>query len=258
MTALRPDPTPSRLRNVRPLAWWRSGPEPSIWLLSAAMAAAATILLTLGGVASARPLIASTPISFWILLAAFAAAERFVAHVHFRRSAHSMSLAEIPLVFGLLFAGGHDVVIAGAAGRLIVLVLHRRLPPIRLAFNFGQFLLGNCIAVLVFDALAGSSTSIGPVVWIAAAAATAANSVLAILAISSVVSLSEGRLSHARILGSLRTDLVVTLANTSVGLCAATLLHDDWRAALLFTVPVLGMFVTMRAYTSERQRHGAP
>ena len=37
-------------------------------------------------------------VSFWVLLVAFACAERFVVHVHFRRSAHSMSLGEIPLV----------------------------------------------------------------------------------------------------------------------------------------------------------------
>jgi len=43
---------------------------------------------------------------FWALLLGFAAAERFVVHVHFRRSAHSMSLGEIPLVFALLFAPG--------------------------------------------------------------------------------------------------------------------------------------------------------
>jgi len=227
-----------------------------IWLLVATMLAIALVLLGPGGVGAQAALVSSTTISFWVLLVGFAAAERFVAHVHFRRSAHSMSLAEIPLVFGLLFAGGRDVVIAGALGRLIVLVIHRRLPPIRLAFNLSQFLLGNCVAVLVFHAIAVHGAAIDPVVWLAAAAAAASNSVLAILAISAAVSLSEGQLGRAQIVSSLRTDLVVVIANTSIGLCGATLLVHDWQAALLFTIPVLGMFGTLRAFTAERQRHG--
>ena len=112
--------------------------------------------------------------SIWILLVAFAAAERFVVHVHFRRSAHSMSLGEIPLVFALVFAAGHDVILAGA---------HRaparpRAPPPparRSAWpsTSAQFLLGNCIAVIVFHAVAGAHDRRStPLVWAAAALAT--------------------------------------------------------------------------------------
>ena len=58
-----------------------------------------------------------------------------------------MSLGEIPFVFALVFAGGLPAILAGALGRILVLALHRKLPVIRLAFNFGVFLLGNCVAV---------------------------------------------------------------------------------------------------------------
>src|SRR6516165_2879560 len=192
-------------------------------------------------------------VSFWVLLVAFACAERFVVHVHFRRSAHSMSLGEIPLVFALVFAGGHDVILAGALGRLLVLAMHRRLPPIRLAFNFGQFLVGNCVAVLVFHAVAGASTQIDPTVWAAAALATAASSLCAVLLISSAVSLSDGMLSMRQVAVSLSTDLAVAAVNTSIGLCAATVVYNDWRAAILMAVPVVGMYLTFQAYIKERQ-----
>ena len=54
---------------------------------------------------------------------------------------------------------------------------------------------------------------------------------------------------------SLRTDLTVVVANTSVGLCAATIIYEDWKTAILMAIPVAGMFVSFRAYVTERQRH---
>ncbi len=214
-----------------------------------------------GGAAADRrrlaqhPLLHSLRLPFWALVLGFAAAERFVVHVHFRRSAHSMSMGEIPLVFGLLFATGPQVVFAHALGRLIILALQRKLPPLRLAFNLGQFLLGGCLAVLVFRGVAGSASDIDPGVWGAVALATIANSVMAVLLISAAVSLSDVRLSVRQIAVSLRTDLTMVLATTSLGLCAVTLVYRDWRTAILMAVPVLGMFLMFHAYTTERQRH---
>jgi diguanylate cyclase (GGDEF)-like protein len=229
--------------------------EVAIWLLSGTLIAFGLAVLRSGAL-NDGPVVPSMRVSFWILLIAFAGAERFVVHVHFRRSAHSMSLGEIPLVFALVFAGGHEVILAGALGRLIVLVVHRRLPPIRLAFNFGQFLLGNCFAVLVFHAIAGASTQIDPTVWAAAALAAVATSVCSVLLISAAVSLSDGILSLRQVANSLSTDLAVAAVNTSIGLCAATVVYNDWRAAILMAVPVVGMYLTFQAYVKERQRHG--
>jgi diguanylate cyclase (GGDEF)-like protein len=216
---------------------------------------ATAVVLLAAGAGNAPPVLPVVHLPFWALLIAFAAAERLVVHVHFRRSAHSMSIGEIPLVFGLVFASGHDVILAGALGRILVLALHRRLPPIRLAFNLGQFLLGFSITVLVFHAMAGPATEVTPFIWASATLATAANSVLAVLMISLAVSFSEGRLRARQIASSLRTDLAGVIANTSLGLCAATVASFDSTAAVLMAVPVAGMFIACQAYVNERQRH---
>jgi diguanylate cyclase (GGDEF)-like protein len=226
----------------------------AIWLLSGLLLATAAALFV-AGAGNAPPVISSFHLPFWALVIAFAAAERFVVHVHFRRSAHSMSIGEIPLVFGLMFASGHDVILAGALGRIVVLALHRKLPPIRLAFNLGQFLLGFSLAVLVFHTLASRAIEVTPRLWASAMLATAVNSVTAVLLIGLAVSLSEGRLSAGQITSSLRTDLAGVIANTSLGLCAATIVSFDSRAAILMAVPVAGMFIAFRAYVAERQRH---
>ncbi|MBV9367606.1 MAG: EAL domain-containing protein [Solirubrobacterales bacterium] len=231
-----------------------SSGQVAIWALSGVVISAAA-LLYMTGAGDVAPVISSVHVPFWVLVIGFAAAERLVVHVHFRRSAHSMSLAEIPLVFALVFAGGSATILAGAIGRILVLAFHRKLPLIRLAFNFAVFLLGNCVAVIVFHAVAGASSDLRPIVWAAAILATVANSLIAMLCISLAVSLSEGQLSIRQVALSLRTDLAVVVANTSVGLCAATILYKDWQAAILMAVPVAGMFVSFQAYVTERQRH---
>jgi diguanylate cyclase (GGDEF)-like protein len=249
----------SRLRSllayvVRSRPYRMASGQAPIWALSAAMMLTAAVLFR-AGAGDVPPIIRSVPVPFWALVIAFAVAERFAVHVHFRRSAHSMSLAEIPFVVALVFAGGSQAILAGAIGRIVVLAVHRKLPVIRLAFNFGLFLLGNCIAVLVFHAVAGASTEITPSVWIAAILATVANSLTAVLFISAAVSLSEGQLGIRQVARSFRTDLIVVVATTSVGLCVATLVHEDWKNAILIAIPVAGMFISFRAYVAERQRH---
>ncbi len=241
-------------RVARPRPYRMSSGQVAIWTLSGAMISTAAALFA-AGAGGVPPIITSVHVPFWALLVAFAAAERFVVHVHFRRSAHSMSLGEIPLVFALVFAGGSAAILAGALGRIAVLALHRKLPVIRLAFNFGVFLLGNCVAVLVFHAIAAGAGEIGPAVWTAAILGTVASSLIAVLLISAAVSLSEAQLSIRQVARSLRTDLTVVVANTSVGLCAATTLYEDRKAAILMAIPIAGMFLSFRAYVAERQRH---
>jgi diguanylate cyclase (GGDEF)-like protein len=228
--------------------------EAGVWALNGAVIGAG-VALFLTSVRTAPPVVPSMRLPLWALLLGFAAAERFVVHVHFRRSAHSLSLGELPLVFALIFASGQDLVVAGALGPVLVLMLDRRLPPIKLAFNLGQFCLGNCGAVLVFHAIAGSSGVVDPVVWGAAGLATVSSSVIAVLLIGAAIALSEGGLGVRKLARMLGTDLAVTAANTSIALSGATLIFDDRRAAILMAAPVAGVFAAYRAYLSERQRH---
>ena len=57
--------------------------------------------------------LAEPHLPWWVIAAGWAVAEACVVHLKFRRSAHSFSLADIPFVFGLLFASGDDF-LAGA------------------------------------------------------------------------------------------------------------------------------------------------
>src|SRR5207302_10152705 len=71
------------------------------WLNGSITAAAAVLFFT---VANDYLPVASPRLPWWALGAGFFVAERCVVHLHFRRNAHSFSLGDIPLVFGLVFA----------------------------------------------------------------------------------------------------------------------------------------------------------
>ena len=224
-----------------------------VWGLNVVVLVIAGVLF-FGPVQGLHP-VASLHLPWWLVSIAFAVGERCVVHVHFRRGAHSFSLGDIPLVFGLLFCSASGVVLACLLGSAIVWVLDRRLPPIKFVFNLAQFALTTSIAVLVLHTVAPKSGSMGPQMWIAAILATQAAGVVAILLIAAAISFSEGIVKLATVGHMLSMDAVVTLSNTSLGLCGAVLTADDPRALPLLVVPSATLFAAYRAYLSERERH---
>src|SRR3954470_19794799 len=131
-----------RSRPARPGGRSRSrfGPNPVWWLNLLLVVAAATLFFTLAADLSPLP---PPHLSWWMLAPAFFVAERCVVHLHFRRSAHSFSLGDMPLVFGLIFASANDLMAAVLVGTAATLLLDRRLPPIKLVFNLAQFALAT-------------------------------------------------------------------------------------------------------------------
>jgi diguanylate cyclase (GGDEF)-like protein len=224
-----------------------------VWVLNLVVLAIAGALYA--GPVKGLPALASPHLPWWLVALAFAVAERCVVHVHFRRGAHSFSLGDIPLVFGLLFCTAEGVVAACLVGSAVVLLLDRRLPPIKFIFNVAQFALATCIAVLVVHALAPASGAVGPQMWIATLLATQAAGVVTVVLIAAAISLSEGPVKLKTIGLMFSMDLVVTMSNTSLGLCGAVLTADDPRALPLLVVPSATLFAAYRAYLSERERH---
>ena len=108
----------------------------------------------------------SVRLPWWVLAAAFVATEACVVHIHFRRSAHSFTLGEIPLVLGLLFAAPADVVLAWVVGSALVLAFQRGIPRLRVAFNVAQIGATAGLAGVVFVAVGGGG--FGPQAWAAA------------------------------------------------------------------------------------------
>lgn len=223
-----------------------------VWILTLALAAL-TAWLLLGPIVATPPL-AKPHLPWWLIAIAFAAAERCVVHLHYRGGAHSFSLSDVALVFGLIFCRGADLVIAWILASTIVLALDRRLPPVKLLFNITQF--GSCaaIAVLVMHALVPAEGQITMATWLAALIATQASALATVLLIAGARSLAEGPVGWPTLARMLAMDAVVTVSNASLGVCGVLVTTADARALPLLGVPFGTLFLAYRAYLSERER----
>jgi diguanylate cyclase (GGDEF)-like protein len=225
----------------------------AVWWLNAAIAVAAAAIFF--PVADDYSPLATPHLPWWLLALGFFVAERCVVHLHFRRDAHSFSLGDIPLVFGLVFASSHDLILGGLIGTAVTLMLDRRLPPIKLIFNLAQFWLAACVATIVIQALTSPGEGIGPQTWVATFLATEAAAIVTVLLIVCAISLSEGVQEGRTLAHMLGMDFVVTFTNTSLALAGTIVVSSDARAIPLLVIPAGTVFLAYRAYLLERQRH---
>ena len=98
----------------------------------------------------------------WIVLAAvFFLTEAKVVHLHIGRSAHSFSMSEIPVVYGVFFFAPAEYIVARLLGAGLALVLSRRQRSVKLGFNLAQFLLCSVVTVGVVQIFVGTTPHSG-------------------------------------------------------------------------------------------------
>jgi diguanylate cyclase (GGDEF)-like protein len=240
----------SGLRKLGPIT---SG-SARVWALTVLLTAVASILaaLELGGGQPAAPPIG---LPLWVLALLFYATEARVVHLHIGRSAHSFSMSEIPVVYGIFFFQPGEFILARLIGAGLALVISRRQRSVKLAFNVAQFFLCSVITLGIVHVLDAAGPGFGPREWLTAFLATAAENVVGVFAVTAAISLAEGALQLDRIPRMLGMGFVVSLTNTSLALLVITILLVQPSAAVLFAVPISAVFVAYRAYLSEREQH---
>jgi signal transduction histidine kinase len=226
-----------------------------VWLLSAAIAGAAALVYLLW-VRGLEPLDAPLRIPWWALAILFGAAEMSVIHFQFRREAHSFSLGEIPTVIGLFFAAPSDLILAQLVGAVVALVVHRRQSPVKVAFNAAHFVLGTCLAVVIFRAIVGGEDPFGPIGWAGAFAATFGMDLLGAFLVTAAIGMAEGTgLRLPRLPDLVGIGLAISLTNTSLAVVAVTILWAQPWAVWMLVVPAGILVPAYRAYMAGRQRH---
>ena len=230
------------------------GLEAKIWLLTAVIAmAAAAAYLGLVQPLGTGP--SELDVPWWIVAAAFAAAERWVVHLHFRRSTHSLSLGELPLVAGLLFLPAHELVIAGLVGSSVALAFDREIPTFKAFFNLAQFTLGTCVALFVVEGFVNVRDPLDPIVWLAVFGAVSAATLTADICVGAAVTIAEGTLEPQQRIDMLLTNWTVALSNTCLALAIAAVVTARPEGGLLLVPPTVLLMAAYRAYLSERRRN---
>jgi diguanylate cyclase (GGDEF)-like protein len=225
-----------------------------VWVLAAALGtlAAGFGLVMLPGAPPAHPPVA---IPWPLLLLTFYVAEAKVIHLHVGQSAHSFSLTEFPLVAGLLMVSPTELVTARLLGSAIALSFNRRQTPVKLAFNLAQFALSTMTSLAIVHLARESDGGLGPSLWVAVIVAMVVENLISVVSISTAISLADATPQYRRIPEMLKIGLTISLANTSLALMCLTVVWTKPEAGWLFIIPVVTVFVSYRAYISERQQH---
>ena len=195
-------------------------------------------------------------LSHWgLLIAAFAAVEVAVVHVHVRKSAQTFSLSEIPLVLGLFFAAPETLVLSRLAGIGAALYFHRRQRSLKFSFNLGLMWLETVVAVIIFRAALGSATAVSEQARLAAFAAAMGAGLLGTLLVAVVSALHDGRLNPGVWLRMVLTGAIAFAANTSLALVAVTIALIAPGALWYLGFVGLVVFAAYRGYSTFYRRH---
>jgi diguanylate cyclase (GGDEF)-like protein len=224
-----------------------------VWMLTVVLFAAAFFIASyemLDGAPRTLPFLLPWP----LIALCFYVVETKVVHLHIGQSAHSFSMAEIPLVVGVFFLDPVTFIVARTLGGGLALLVSRRQRSVKLAFNVAQFTLGAVVATGVVHSLAGTGTGFGLGEWVIGYVATIAENLTAVLAIATAISLAEGRPQLHRIPEMVRTGLFVSLTNASLALLGIVIIQVRADAMLLLLVPTSVVYVAYRAYVEQRQQ----
>ena len=243
LAARRPDRSDLALRRTMALS--------ALLVLGAAVTFVATGLGGIDGPADGLHL------PWWVLAAAFAAAELCVFHIEVRREAHTFTLAEVPLVLGLVFASPLALLAGRLAGEALVLGLHERQRPRKLVLNLATFAAETTLALNVARLGGGDGVGTGtswieqPSSWLVLLGAVLAADALGMTCVGLVIRWHGGSTNWPRLL---LANGITALTNTSLALAAALLLATNPASAVLLLTVVAVVVAGYRGYAALSQR----
>jgi signal transduction histidine kinase len=199
------------------------------------------------------PLFGRRPVPLWLLAAAFAVAEIFVMHVRIARHAHSFSLAELPLVFGLAFVSPGGLVLAEGVGVAVALAGHRRQKPLRVAFNVGQRACTTLMAVAIVASCRSLLSGGWPSLWLSVFLATLIADGVGGILINLAISLSEGSLNLFDQVFGMGTAL--TLVNTALALVAVMVVLQHPAGVVFVAAPAATTYLAGKAMNDLQRKH---
>ena len=192
---------------------------------------------------------------FLVLAPAFAATEVFVVHLRIRADAHTFSLVELPLAFGLCFAPPLAMLAAQLLGAGLALVIHRKQGLLKLLFNSSVFMLSSVVAVAVFRGMSPNLGVLDSLSLMSLAGALMAEAMLSVLLVWIVISMSTGAWRPADLGSDLAFGGVTTIFTTSLAVIAVVVVDMRPGVAWMLAIPVVGTYLANWAYTTQRRRH---
>ncbi len=211
----------------------------------------------------ARPSVVQVPpmnVAWWMLAIAFALTGIYATHLTVRSESHTLTLTEIPLVVGLALAAPGALIAGRLVGSALALIVYRRLPPRKVAFNLALAYLETTVAIAVYRAILGSASPIEPRGWLAAGIAVLVVQAIGTTAVRTVLRIVAGK--GTRPWAPVAASTIASLLSGMLGLTAVVLLWTDGRLlALVALILAAGLFtlrltVTWMARSEAMKRVG--
>ncbi len=232
--------------------WLRNNGTARVWGLNALIVACAALVVVVL-VPSRSSLVPPFTIPLPLMVAVAFLGESLVVHLQFKRDAYSFSLSEMTVIFGLFFATPETLIVGQLVGSGLALVV-RRQSLLKVVFNVSHYVLEAALATVIFNAIADSGTGIGARSWLGAFLAAFSAMFVSIWMVAFAISLSEGRLRLDTVPTSFMYGGAVMATNISLALIGVETLWLKPEAAWLLVVPVLLLFMSYRAYLSQREK----
>ena len=232
------------VRGIRTAIGWE------IWALLAVLWATASVgTIWLSGLPA--PSHFDIQLTWWHLAIGFYLTEVLVVHLQFRKDAHTLSMSEVPMVFGLLFASPLGLLVGQIVGSAAALVIHRRQRPIKLAVNIGQLALQTIVAVAVFGAINGPVSGLDITTVVAAVLAMIAALFVGHFAILAAIRASGGRESIRETGRVFAVSSMGTVGAATLAIVAAVVAISTPEVWWIGFAPVAFVFIAYRAYVAQ-------
>jgi len=190
----------------------------------------------------------------WATLAlAIAVLEQFWIEIPHGEERENFSLTDAPFAASLLLVRPSVLTLAIAAGA-IAGQSARRIAPLKIAFNVGQFLIGMTAAEAVFAALHGGSRS-GVGAWLSAIAGMGVYFLLNVGIVALVIALVQGEPFERVLLSSVGLSVLHWAGNVALGILAAVVFQTHPQALPLLGIPLGLSYLAYRSWIrSEQER----
>lgn len=233
-------------------------PKPALWtfLLSSALATAAIVLTTTVDTRSVLPINLPAAVVAVALGAMFLFAELCLMNVEFRRQAHSLTLAGVPLVVGLLIAPPQTVVLARVVGALVAFGW-QRISWDKGYYNAAAYAFEVAVDATIVRMILGSAHDLEPATLLTVAAVVVVVDQLMSVLVLGLIRLHNGPVSRQETLMVLVPSAVLSLTASAFALIAVLLLEDGMIGDGLVLVFILVATWAYRGHLTSRRRLNA-
>lgn len=232
----------------------RLDPDQKVWVLAVLLVLVAGSIQTGVLRTSVTRFEAPLHVPWWSVAIAFLLAEVLVVHLPARRSSHTISLAEVATVFGLVFAAPGTLIVGRLVGSGVALAVHRRQTPLKLAFNLASFYAELVAALLVLHLIDPVSLT-SPDGWGGVIGAVIVATGVGVISVTAAISIYDQSASYRSHLTHMWSGTGISIA---VGLMAtiwAVLIWVDARSWPLVLATAAGAYGSVRVFGKLYQRY---